>query len=101
MRISMRRAVLPQRATVAQMVPAQDSFDDPVRWMLDNAPIDDEPETEEERHAIVEVRADRARGVQPIPFEDGTKPRQNGFTAVRSPKACGSRSRRSRPATAR
>lgn len=29
--------------------------------MLDHAPIDDELETEEERHAIAEVHADRAR----------------------------------------
>ncbi|ADB49282.1 hypothetical protein Cwoe_0849 [Conexibacter woesei DSM 14684] len=38
--------------------------------MLDNAPIDDEPETEEERRAVAEVRADRARGIGPLPLED-------------------------------
>jgi hypothetical protein len=38
--------------------------------MLDNAPIDDEPETEEERRAVAEVRADRARGIEPVPFDD-------------------------------
>jgi hypothetical protein len=43
---------------------------DPVRRMLDDAPIDDEPETEEERRAVAEVHADRARGIEPVPFED-------------------------------
>lgn len=38
--------------------------------MLDNAPIDDEPETEEERRAVAEVDADRARGIEPIAFAD-------------------------------
>jgi hypothetical protein len=38
--------------------------------MLDNAPIDDEPETQEEHHAVAEVHADRARGIEPVPFED-------------------------------
>jgi hypothetical protein len=27
---------------------------DPVAWMLDHAPLDDEPETEEERSAVAE-----------------------------------------------
>lgn len=70
MRVSVRRMVLSPRATVAQMVPTKDPRHDPVRWMLDNAAIDDEPETEEERRAIAEVAADRARGIEPIPFED-------------------------------
>lgn len=52
------------------MNPEQDPQHDPVRWMLDNAPIDDEPETEEERRAVAEVRADRARGIEGIPFEE-------------------------------
>jgi hypothetical protein len=43
---------------------------DPVAWMLDHAPIDDEPETEEERRAVAEVHADRERGLKPIPLED-------------------------------
>lgn len=42
---------------------------DPVAWMLDHAPLDDEPETEEERRAVAEVRADRERGIEPVPFE--------------------------------
>ncbi|MDW5595284.1 hypothetical protein VSS74_13120 [Conexibacter stalactiti] len=52
------------------MDPGQNPRHDPVRWMLGNAPIDDEPETEEERRAVAEVRADRARGIEPIPFEE-------------------------------
>jgi hypothetical protein len=38
--------------------------------MLDNAPIDDESETEEERRAVAEVYADRERGIGPVPLED-------------------------------
>lgn len=43
---------------------------DPVAWTLDHAPLDDEPETEEERQAIADVRADRERGIKPIALED-------------------------------
>lgn len=42
---------------------------DPVAWMLDHAPLDDEPETDEERRAVAEVRADRERGIEPVPLE--------------------------------
>jgi hypothetical protein len=42
---------------------------DPVAWMLDHAPLDDEPETEEERHAVAEARADRERGLKPVPLQ--------------------------------
>jgi len=42
---------------------------DPVAWMLDHAPQDDEPETEEERRAIAEAHADRERGIEPVPLE--------------------------------
>jgi hypothetical protein len=42
---------------------------DPVAWMLDHTPFDDEPETEEERSAIAEAHADRERGIQPVPLE--------------------------------
>lgn len=43
---------------------------DPVAWMLEHAPPDDEPETEEERRAVADARADRERGVEPAPLED-------------------------------
>lgn len=43
---------------------------DPVAWMLAHAPIDDEPETEEERQAVAEARADRERGIAPVPLDD-------------------------------
>ncbi len=36
--------------------------DDPVRRALDNAPIDDEPETPEEAAAVAEARESVARG---------------------------------------
>ena len=43
---------------------------DPVAWTLDHAPLDDEPETDEERQALDEARNDRERGVKPAPLED-------------------------------
>jgi predicted transcriptional regulator len=43
---------------------------DPVAWTLDHAVLDDEAETEEERQAVAEAHADRARGVEPVPLED-------------------------------
>jgi hypothetical protein len=42
---------------------------DPVSWMLDHAPLDDETETEEERRAVAEAHTDRERGVEPVPLE--------------------------------
>jgi hypothetical protein len=42
---------------------------DPVAWMLDHAPLDDEPETEEEHSAVAESRANRERGIEPVPLE--------------------------------
>jgi hypothetical protein len=42
---------------------------DPVAWMLDHAPLDDEPETEEERRAVAEAHSDRERGIEPVPLE--------------------------------
>ncbi|MGH7857509.1 MAG: hypothetical protein ACREQY_09275 [Candidatus Binatia bacterium] len=35
---------------------------DPLRALLESAPLDDEPETEEERDAVAEARADRDAG---------------------------------------
>lgn len=46
-----------------------DASGDPVAWMLDHAPLDDEPETEEERRAVAEAHADRERGIKPVPLE--------------------------------
>lgn len=43
---------------------------DPVAWTLDHAPLDDEPATDAERLAVAEARADRERGVQPVPLDD-------------------------------
>jgi len=47
-----------------------DASGDPVAWMLDHAPFDDEPETDEERGAVAEARADRERGIYPAPLDD-------------------------------
>lgn len=43
---------------------------DPVAWTLDHAPLDDEPETEEERQAVADAHADRQHGVKPVAIED-------------------------------
>jgi hypothetical protein len=43
---------------------------DPVAWMLDHAPLDDEPEMDEERAAVAEARADREAGRPPVPLAD-------------------------------
>lgn len=43
---------------------------DPVAWVLDHAPLDDEPETDDERQAVAAARDDRERGVDPVPLED-------------------------------
>lgn len=43
---------------------------DPVAWMLGHAPHDDEPETEDERRAVAEAHADRARGIEPVPLDE-------------------------------
>jgi hypothetical protein len=42
---------------------------DPVLAALEAAPFDDEPETEEERCAVAEARAERKRGIEPVPLE--------------------------------
>lgn len=43
---------------------------DPVTWVLDHAALDDEAESEQERHAVAGALVDRARGSKPIPLED-------------------------------
>jgi hypothetical protein len=43
---------------------------DPVAWVLDHAPLDDEPESEDERRAVAAARADRERGVTPLALDD-------------------------------
>jgi hypothetical protein len=46
-----------------------DASGDPVAWMLTHAPLDDEPETEEERSAVVEAKRELADGEREIPLE--------------------------------
>ncbi len=46
-----------------------DASGDPVAWMLAHAPLDDEPETEEERSAVAEAKRELAAGVPAIPLE--------------------------------
>ncbi len=58
-----------EEATAALRTLAEASGD-PVAWTLDHAPLDDEPETDEERRAVAGARADRERGVMPVPLED-------------------------------
>jgi hypothetical protein len=60
--------------------------DDPLLRLLDAAPVDDEPETNEERTAMAEVEADRAAGVATISFDD-VKRAHRGAWADRSLEA--------------
>lgn len=52
----------------------------------DHVPLDDEPETDEERRAVALTRADRARGIPPVPLDevlrefDSTLDPPNGIT---------------------
>ena len=48
----------------------QKEHEDPVIAAFRDAPIDDEPWTEEDEAAMAEVEADRAAGVPLIPFEE-------------------------------
>lgn len=59
-----------EQEAVAALRALAEASDDPVAWMLDHAPVDGEPETDEERQAVAEYHADRERGVKPIPLED-------------------------------
>jgi len=43
--------------------------ENPVVWSLEHAPLDDEPETEEERRAVEAARAEADRG-ELIPHEE-------------------------------
>ncbi len=54
----------------AALLTLAEASGDSVGWMFDHAPLDDEPETDEERQAVAEARADRDRGIKPIPLED-------------------------------
>ncbi len=38
--------------------------------MLDHAPFDDEPETDDEHRAVALAHADRARGIEPAPLDE-------------------------------
>jgi hypothetical protein len=55
--------------TQAALRTLAESSGNPVAWMLDHAPLDDEPETDGERRAVAEAHADRERGIQPVPLE--------------------------------
>ena len=46
-----------------------DASGDTVAWMLAHAPLDDEPETDEERSAVAEAKHELAAGVPWIPLE--------------------------------
>lgn len=59
-----------EKEAVAALRALAEASDDPVAWMLDHAPVDDEPESDEERPAVAEHHAHRERGVKPIPLED-------------------------------
>lgn len=58
-----------EEAAVALRTLAQASGD-PVAWVLDHAPLDDEAESDEEREAVTAARSDRERGIKPVALED-------------------------------
>ena len=61
---------LSERQRRATLAPMPQSLHDPVAWMLDNAPLDDEPETDDECQAVALARADRGRGIEPVPLDE-------------------------------
>lgn len=68
----LRRAVetMTEDEAAAALRTLAEASGDPVAWVLDHAPLDDEAESEEERQAVAAARADRERGVKPVPLED-------------------------------
>jgi len=64
---------------------------DPVVWIFDHAPLDDETETDEEQQAVAAARADRERGVDPVRLEDvlaefgGARPTCTGASSMTVP----------------
>lgn len=57
---------VPTAARVLEALRETAGESDPVLWALENAPLDDEPETEEERAAAAEARAE----TELIPHEE-------------------------------
>lgn len=57
---------------------------DPVLESLDRAPIDDEPETPEERRAVARARAELRAGARPIPLERFAGARGPWFITARA-----------------
>jgi hypothetical protein len=62
--------LLSKRQRRATLAPMPQSPHDPVAWMLDNAPLDEEPETDAERRAVALAHANRARGIEPAPLDE-------------------------------
>lgn len=58
-----------EEEALAAMRTLADASGDPVAWMLAHAPVDDEPETEEERDAVAEAKRELAAGEPAIPLE--------------------------------
>lgn len=61
--------LLPREQWDEAMDRLRDLLDDPVLRALAEAPLDDEPETEEERAAVAEAKAGIVRG-EGVPHED-------------------------------
>lgn len=62
--------VMTEEEAAAALVTLAEASGDVFKWMLDHAPPDDEPLTDEERQAIAEALADRERGIESIPLDD-------------------------------
>ena len=43
---------------------------DPVAWLLAHAPVDDEPESEQERAAVEEAKRELAGGAKPVSLDE-------------------------------
>ncbi len=54
---------------IAALRTLADASGDPVAWMLAHAPLDDEPETDDERAAVAEADRELAEGAQTVSLE--------------------------------
>jgi hypothetical protein len=61
---------LSEEEAATTLIVVERGREDPMLQALASAPIDDEPETDEEREAVAEARADRDRGLKPVPLDE-------------------------------
>ena len=61
---------LSEEEAATTLIVVERGREDPMLQALASTPIDDEPETDEEREAVAEARADRDRGLKPVPLDE-------------------------------